>query len=70
MTSCTATPSSMLKTAAVDADCPTEETCEPPPAGTGEDVDIPDFGFLELPAGDYGDIQVGNDATVLFSGRV
>ena len=52
----------------VDADCPMGETCEPPPAGTGEDIDIPDFGFAELPAGDYGDILVGNDATVLFSG--
>ncbi len=52
----------------VDADCPTGETCEPPPPGTGEDVDIPDFGFAELPAGDYGDIRVGVGATALFSG--
>lgn len=52
----------------VDADCPSGETCEPPPPGTGEDVDVPDFGFAELPAGDYGDILVGGDATVLLSG--
>ena len=33
-----------------------------------EDVDVPDDGFLDLPAGDYNDIRVGNNATIRFLG--
>ena len=32
------------------------------------DIDISDDGSMTLAAGDYGDITVGNDATVIFSG--
>ncbi|MCI0581833.1 MAG: Ig-like domain-containing protein, partial [Chloroflexi bacterium] len=39
-----------------------------PPAPGSPDVDVPQDGFAVLPPGDYGDVTVGRDGTLVFSG--
>ena len=45
---------------------PAFQTAAPRPGAS--DVSVPDSGFTELPAGDYGDIRVEKNGTLLFSG--